>query len=80
MVNDRIANVHREMCCSDFWIAMIQNYPDLAKMAQKVLIPFATTYESEASFSTPLHVKSKYRNRLDVTHDKRVYFSKPNPK
>ena len=73
-------NVHREMCCSDFWTAMIQTYPDLAKMALKVLIPFATTYECQAAFSTLFHIKSKYRNRLDVTHYMRVALSKTQPK
>ena len=81
MANDGSAkNVHREMCCSDFWIAMAQTYPDLAKMALKVLIPFATTYECEAAFSTLLHIKTKYRNRLDVTNDMRVALCKTSPK
>ena len=81
MANDGSAkNLHREMCCSDFWIAMAQTYPDLAKMALKVLIPFATTYECEADFSTLLHIKTKYRNRLDVTKNMRVALSKTSPK
>ena len=34
MANDGTAkNLHHEMCCSDFRIAMAQPYPDLAKMA-----------------------------------------------
>ena len=46
MVNDGIAkNFYREMCCSDFCKEMIQIYPDLANMALKVFIPFATTYK-----------------------------------
>ena len=68
------------MCCSDFWIAMAQTYPDLAKMTLKVLILFATTYECEAAFSTLLHIKTKYRNRLDVTKDMRVALCKTSPK
>ena len=59
---------------------MIHTYPDLSKMALKVLIPFTTTYECEAAFSTLPHIKSKYRNRLDVTHDMRVALSKTQPK
>ena len=76
MVNDGIAkNVHRKMRSSDFWLGMIQSYPDLVKMVLKMLIPFATTYECEAAFSTPLYIKSKYRIRLDVTHNMRVALS-----
>ena len=48
-------------------------------MALKLLILFATTCECEATFSTLLHVTSKYRNRLHVTHDMRVALSKPQP-
>ena len=70
----------QKMCCSDFWIAMTQNYSDLAKMALKVLIPFATTYECEAAFSILLHIRTKYRNKLDVTHDMRVALTKAQPK
>ena len=77
MVNDGSAkHLHREMCCSDFWIAMAQPYPNLAKMALKVLIPFATTYECDAAFSTLLHIKTKYQNRLDVTNDMRFALCK----
>ena len=54
-------------------IAMTQPYPDLAKIALKVLIPFAT-------FSSLLHIKTKYRNRLDVTNDMRVALCKTTPK
>ena len=49
-------------------------------MALKVLIPFATTCECEAAFSTLLHFKTKYRNRLNVTNDMRVARCKTNPK
>ena len=39
-----------EKPCSDFWIEMAQTYPDISKMALKVLIPFPTTYECESAF------------------------------
>ena len=61
-------------------IAMAQPCPDLAKISVKVLIPFATIYECEAAFSTLLHIKTKYRNRLDVTNDMRVALCKTTPK
>ena len=67
------------MTCSDFWIRMSNSYPDVAKLALKIIIPFATTYECERSFSTLLSIKSKCRNRLDIQHDMRVALSKTSP-
>ena len=64
--------VFREMCCRDFWIQMAEPYPAVAKMALKLLIPFPTTYECEKAFSTLVTIKTKSRNRMDVTHDMRV--------
>ena len=59
-INDGSAKpVFSEMSCSDFWIVMAQAYPDVAKMALKVLIPFATTCECGAAFSTLLAIKIK---------------------
>ena len=44
LVNDRNArHMLTEMSCSDFWIEMAQPYPDISKMALKVLIPFPAT-------------------------------------
>ena len=48
-----------EKPCSDFWIKMAQTYPDISKMALKVLIPFPTIYECESAFSAILAIKSK---------------------
>ncbi|XP_068220043.1 protein FAM200A-like [Palaemon carinicauda] len=70
----------REMCSSDFWIEMTNSSPSVAKMALKVLIPFATTYECESAFSTLLAIKSKSRNRLEATHDMRVALAETKPK
>lgn len=80
LINDGGAkHVFSQMCCSDFWIEMAQSYPDVAKMALRVLIPFATTYECETAFSTLLAIKTKSRNRLGVTNDIRVALSKTKP-
>ncbi len=80
LINDGGAkHAFREMCCSDFWIEMAQSYPDISKMALKVLIPFPTTYECETAFSTLLSIKTKHRNRLDATNDMRVALAKTKP-
>ena len=51
LVNE--GNVRRlfgEKPCSDICIKMAQTYPDISKMALKVLIPFPTTYEVNLHF------------------------------
>ena len=68
-----------EKSCCDFWIGMAQTYSDVSKMALKVLIPFATTYECESAFSALLAIKPKARNRLDAIHDMRVALFKTEP-
>ena len=76
-------HVFREMSRSDFLIVMAQAYPDVAKMALKVLTPFVATNESEdeseAAFSTLLAIKIKSRNRLEVTNDMRVALANTKP-
>ena len=64
-----------EMCCCDFWTQMAISYPDVAKMALKLLIPFPTTYECKKVFFALDTIKTKSQNRLDVTHDMRVALS-----
>ena len=56
-----------------------QSYPDAAKMALRVLIPFATTNECETAFSTLLAIKTKSRNRLVMTNNLRVALAKTKP-
>ena len=76
-INDGGAkHVFREMSCSEFWIEMAQAYPDVAKIALKLLTPFLTTNEREAAFSTLLAIKIKSRNRLAATNDMRVALAK----
>ena len=40
-----------EMCCSDFWIQMAILYPNVAKMALKLLIPFPPTNKCKKGFA-----------------------------
>ena len=80
LVNEENARrLFGEKPCRDFWIEMAQTYPDISKMALKVLIPFPTTYECESAFSALLAIKPKARNRLDAIHDMRVALSKTEP-
>ena len=68
-----------EKSCSYFWIEMAQTYPDISKMALKVLIPFPTTYECESAFSALVAIKPKARSWLDAIHDMKVALSKTEP-
>uniref|UniRef100_A0A0L8I4U3 HAT C-terminal dimerisation domain-containing protein n=1 Tax=Octopus bimaculoides TaxID=37653 RepID=A0A0L8I4U3_OCTBM len=80
LLNDGDAkDAFRNMCFSEFWIEMTQSYPDVAKLALKFIVPFATTYKCETAFTTLLAIKTKVRNKLDVAHDMRVALSKTQP-
>jgi len=63
------------MDVKQFWCEQIAPYPNLAMRALKVLVPFTTTYLCETGFSALLNLKSKWRNRLDVSDDMRVALS-----
>ncbi|XP_014785062.1 zinc finger BED domain-containing protein 5 [Octopus bimaculoides] len=48
LLNDGGAkNTFRNMCCSEFWTEIMQFYPDVAKLALKIIVPFAKMYECE---------------------------------
>ncbi len=63
------------MDVKQFWCEQISAYPSLAIRAMHVLVPFTTTYLCETGFSALLNMKSKWRNRLDVSDDMRVALS-----
>ena len=64
----------------DFWAALLRSHEDLAKLALKSLMPFATTYLCETGFSALTAVKTKYRQRLgDVEKDLRLKLSSITP-
>ncbi|KAK3911550.1 Zinc finger BED domain-containing protein 5 [Frankliniella fusca] len=55
-----------------FWLSLSTEYPSISARATRVLLPFSTTYLSEAIFSDLTYSKNKHRNRLDVKHDLRI--------
>ena len=63
-----------------FWSSMAASYPNLWDLAFRRLLPFSSTYSCEAAFSQLLHIKMKYRNRLEGTHDLRCAFSETKPR
>ena len=68
--------VFRKICCNDFWIQMATSYPDVAKMALKLLIPFPITCKCEKALSALVTIKTKSQNRLD---DMRAALSNTQP-
>ena len=49
---------------SSFWVSVKTEYPLLSELAMLALLPFASAYLCEKSFSTLTYVKTKYRSNL----------------
>jgi hypothetical protein len=49
-----------------FWIGLRSEYPALANLAVKILMPSATTYLCESGFPALTSMTTKYRHRLCV--------------
>ena len=65
---------------SEFWASISRFYPNLAKKALRVTLPFITTYRCEAGFSALVTIKTKNRSRLDASHDIRLALSETEPR
>ncbi|MBN3278703.1 SCND3 protein, partial [Polyodon spathula] len=65
---------------SHFWCSVASEYPLVAEMALRVLLPFSTTYKCESRFTSLLTIKTKSRNRLDVKDDIRATLSNTVPR
>ena len=63
-----------------FWSSMAASYPNLCDLAFRHVLPFSSTYSCEAAFSQLLHIKMKYRKRLEVKHDLRCDLSETKPR
>ncbi|KAK4882713.1 hypothetical protein RN001_006032 [Aquatica leii] len=59
-----------------FWLSVAGNYPCLLDEAMKVLLPFTTSYLCEAGFSNMVNIKTKYRNKLDLSNSLRLKVTK----
>jgi hypothetical protein len=58
-----------------FWADVNEEHPELSNKAFNVLLPFTSTVLVERAFSLYTYIKNKYRNRLFVSSDLRVYLS-----
>ncbi|XP_075042389.1 SCAN domain-containing protein 3-like [Mixophyes fleayi] len=68
------------MGLEEFWISIKDEYPMLSTKAQRILVPFATTYLCEAGFSAVAVIKSKYRPKINVEQEMRMAVSKLIPR
>ena len=58
-----------------FWLKVKAEYPDIATKALKALLPFPTTYLSEAGFSVETATKTRLQNWLDIHNNSSVTLS-----
>ena len=79
LINDGSAKeVFEREELSTFWSLMKDSYPTLTKIVLQKLLPFATTYLCESSFSTLLQLKTTTRNRLRIPPSKNLAWRKKN--
>lgn len=64
---------------NEFWLRRRTEYGMLSVKAVKFLIPFTTTYLCESGFSAMLHIKNKYRTKLNFEPDLRLKLSSIEP-
>ncbi|XP_068213822.1 zinc finger BED domain-containing protein 5-like [Palaemon carinicauda] len=74
-----LKTLFRERSLANFWAQVQPEYPGLAEIALKHLMPFPTTYNCEIGFSTLVDLKTKKRNRINVEPDMRLKLSRLEP-
>jgi hypothetical protein len=62
----------QNLTLEQFWFTQLKTLPCLVKAALQNLMPFASTYLCEVGFSSLVHIKTKARNRPNVTDYIRV--------
>ncbi|CAK1592459.1 unnamed protein product [Parnassius mnemosyne] len=63
-----------------FWVKYLKVYPNIAEESLKLFLPFSSTYLCEKAFSAVVVIKTKYRNKLDITSDLRCALSSIQPR
>jgi hypothetical protein len=57
---------------TQFWLSVQQTCPTLSTEALKVLLPFSSSYICEFVFSAMVGMKTKFRNKLQVSNSLRL--------
>jgi hypothetical protein len=60
---------------AEFWMSVKYEYPLVSGKAQRILIPFATSYLCKAGFLAVAVIQSKYRVKINVEKEIRVAVS-----
>ena len=69
-----------EMPITQFWLSIESEFPHVSAKVMRVLIPFTSTYLCECGFSALTLIKNKYRSRLQVQDDLRLFLSSVQPR
>ena len=60
---------------AQFWLSLQPLYPLISAEALKALMPFSSSYKCESGFSTMVGIKSKFRNKLQLSNSLRLKLS-----
>nr|ABF20549.1 transposase [Danio rerio] len=63
-----------------FWLSVQNEFPELTQKALRKLLPFVSTYLCEPEFSALTFIKNKYRSRLQVEDDLRLFLTSLQPR
>jgi hypothetical protein len=70
----------KDVPLSQFWVTAKKEFPSIGEKAINILLPFATTYMCEQSFSFMLTIKNFKRSSLkSLDHELRVALSTIDP-
>ena len=58
-----------------FWVSLQTSYPIISTESLNVLIAFSSSYKCEAGFSATVGIKSKFRNKLQLSNSLRLKLS-----
>uniref|UniRef100_A0A1Y1M059 HAT C-terminal dimerisation domain-containing protein n=1 Tax=Photinus pyralis TaxID=7054 RepID=A0A1Y1M059_PHOPY len=60
---------------AEFWLSVEETYPTLSLEAMKILMPFTSSYICETGFSAMVAIKTKCRNKLQLSNSLRLKIS-----
>ena len=70
--NPELRLMFKRMTAVQFWPSLASTHPVIARYALNTLLPFASAWTCETSFSAMATLKSKARNRLHLEYDLRL--------
>ncbi|XP_068233436.1 zinc finger BED domain-containing protein 5-like [Palaemon carinicauda] len=77
--NSVAKNYFTSLSMEKFWIKYLSVYQKISQRILQVIVPYSSTYLCEAGFSAFVGIKTKKRNKLDVTSDLRCTLNQTPP-